>query len=78
MNLSKILRNLQNGRHFKVRGTFKPEVVPEVEFNIKIGHAIAYILSFFLTSWPSCMAFDLQKLYTEVIDNIPYVDQVSC
>ena len=28
---------------------FKPEVVPEIEFNNKIGHAIPYILRFYST-----------------------------
>ena len=44
MNLFKIFRNFQNGRHFDVRRTFKPEDVPEVESHTKIGHAIPYIL----------------------------------
>ena len=26
--------------------TFKPEVVPEIQSYIQIGHAIAYVLSF--------------------------------
>ena len=26
--------------------TFKPEVVPDIESYIEIGHAIAYVLSF--------------------------------
>ena len=43
MNLSKIFRNFQNGRHFQVRRTFEQDVVPEVESYIKIGHAIPYI-----------------------------------
>ena len=30
----------------RFRRTFKPEVAPEVELYTKIGHAIAYILSF--------------------------------
>ena len=46
MNISKSFRNFQNGRHFEVRRTFKPEVVPEVESYTKIGHAIPYILRF--------------------------------
>ena len=36
MNLSKIFRNFQNGRHFEVRANFKPEVVPEVDDAMKI------------------------------------------
>ena len=31
--------------------TFEPEVVPEVESSIQIGHAIPYILSFWSTLW---------------------------
>ena len=46
MNLCRIFRNFQNGRHFDVRRTFKPEVVPEVESYTKICHAIPYILKF--------------------------------
>ena len=46
MNLSEIFRKFQNGHHFEVRRTFKPEVVPEVESYTKIGHAIPYILRF--------------------------------
>ena len=45
MNLSQIFRNFQNGRHLGVRCVFKPEVVTEVESNIKIGDAIPYMLS---------------------------------
>ena len=42
MNLSEIFRKFQNGHHFDVRRTFKPEV----ESYTKIGHAIPYILRF--------------------------------
>ena len=37
MNLYEILRNFQNGRHFEVRRTFKPEIAPEVDDVINIG-----------------------------------------
>ena len=46
MNLSQIFWNFQNGRHFDVRAIFKPGVVPEIDSYDKIGHTIAYILSF--------------------------------
>ena len=46
MNLSKLFRNFQNGRHFEVGRTSKPEVVREVKSYTKIGHAIPYILGF--------------------------------
>ena len=44
MNLSKIFRNFQNSRHFEVRWTFKPEVVPEVDDAIKIGLHEYYVV----------------------------------
>ena len=46
INLYKIFRNFQNGRHFEVKANFEPEVVPEVESYIKIDNAIPYISSF--------------------------------
>ena len=33
----------------RFRRTFEPEVEPEVELHIKIGHAIPYLLSFWST-----------------------------
>ena len=49
MNLSKIFRNFQNGRHIEVRRSFKPEVAPELGSYNEIGHAYPYILSFWST-----------------------------
>ena len=46
INLSQIFRNFQNCRHLEFGRVFKPEVVTEVESNVKIGHAIPYILRF--------------------------------
>ena len=46
INLSQIFRNFQNRRHLGFGRVFKPEVVMEVESNIKIGHAIPHILRF--------------------------------
>ena len=49
MNLSKIFWKFQNGRHFEVRASFTPEVVPEFGSYNKTGHTIPYILSFWFT-----------------------------
>ena len=46
MNISEIFLNFQNDPHFEVRCVFKPEVVPEVESNTRIGHVSPYILRF--------------------------------
>ena len=80
------------------RRSFKPEVLPEVESYMKIGHAYLYIMSFCSTFylknwrsydnfkiWPTFWPRDLviwpltYKKYTaDVLDQIPYVDQVWC
>ena len=44
MNLSKIFQNFQNGRHFEVGRTFKPEVVPKVDDTMKIGLEEYYVV----------------------------------
>ena len=49
INLSKIFRNFQNGRHLRSGRSFKPEVVPKLGSYIKIGHAHPYLVSFCLT-----------------------------
>ena len=88
MKLSEIFRNLQNGRHFEVRRTFKPEVVPEVESYSKIGHTTPYILRFCLTLklkywqsygylkiWPS---FQPDDVIDDVINTKKYTPIARC
>ena len=53
MNLSKIFEIFKKAAILRPGRTFKPEVVPEVESYIKIGHAIVYVLTF-------CSTFQLQ------------------
>ena len=57
LNLSKIFEIFKMAAILRSRRSFKPEVLPEVESYMKIGHAYLYLMSFcstfYLKNWRS-------------------------
>ena len=49
LKLCLIFKNFQNGRHYKFATNFLSEVIPEVEYTIKLAISISDILCFWST-----------------------------